>query len=1335
MENPSRVEVYSSSIYGTSEDMLHQGRPESELSSNCTYFGAINQRARVTEIHDNEVSFSVNAGGDDSSSVLEPNAQNEQSIPPGHVVSSDSHEDSRDTITNQNDNLNLSGDEEPDIPSTAPSISENLPKPSWEPDFLRKASLISLIVLMVVFSILITTLYTLSRYNNGFLTASSEFYYFWRFGPVAGTLYIKLRSTFANANPLPALTLTSLLWSRVEIEGLRYSPWVKLLRDSSAPVSKTLSLNYFSTFKPFILRKAAKLGDWIVFSLVLITFLLQLQTIIAASLFALEEIEVLNHGTLINVTNEFVDDLDPRIFLGWQPSKILRAITSYGVPYPEGTGPGFAYQIFEDLNESSDSLKIQAEVDIIRSDVDCKLGDILSYKGWYEVANQKYYEVLSGHVPQCSQPFTISVSTMDRLGSSGYSIYYADYANSQEGPSCEQDIVHFVYWKTDVPDPNSSKDSNTTLAHSAVVACKLGATVSSARVLKNTTDASYELESVSNSRPSPFNIVQLIHNMGSFMNDPINDYNQTHEVSTVLEPEIMNQQWFDLFPIQPLEKEFQLSSLADGNYALDFVERSWSQIIPLTAQYLAMRPTSKIVTGSTLVKQRRLMVPTLQFSVMISLFILIVACAIYSIWSLPRVPFASRDPATLISPAILLASKPGLRDPLLRYGNSTSEEIEKRVEKCDNHLNLKSLVGDPPLPARHNPLNSQFLTNNQTESSDEGTIAGNHKAKFKPRQISRDTKWHNPWQLLLVTRVAFVCVLAALASITGYTWTLSQKRQGLVDIGESLVGTFVWTSIPTIIAVIIGAYVTASFLEVRVVAPFSLLRQGVNLRLMTASMNDYFTALRGGSSPLAQSALFLTMLSAAMSLILTPYGGILYQEEYISRESPVRVQQEEWFSTTRPAPITINTTEGILEDKSLNLDVSLISGLIFFRNYSFPAWTYEDLVFPNLTVVDMPHSHSSNLSMEVRVPALRPELACETLGMDAINTTVRKVPEDEYGAPGVLRMSITPKAPLDTFGSPVVSFVTCDNIVFAGRNDIGDFGNSSSNRAYSWGRLEKGKVRYLKWVMCKLEYVEVDVDLTLLLPSYEIDKLHPPRPIESSKRKSSPLEWQDGDEKVSWDYIRDFTVRSTIQDPNISPCKRRATAGGGDANAALYNSPWGLPYESLLDDSKHQAVANLWKKLNTMVIAQMISHLGYRKSFHANGTTAAADAPSQPKPLEGTLTDHKVKVLKQSPVATWVVIGILSAMALATMGSIVAERSFKEVLPRDPRSIASMLALWADSNIWTQLPEGVDSMADKDLGSWFAGKVFRAGWANVADEGSEDRVYAIHVEGEHSSEG
>ncbi|KAK0609187.1 hypothetical protein DIS24_g12419 [Lasiodiplodia hormozganensis] len=130
----------------------------------------------------------------------------------------------------------------------------------------------------------------------------------------------------------------------------------------------------------------------------------------------------------------------------------------------------------------------------------------------------------------------------------------------------------------------------------------------------------------------------------------------------------------------------------------------------------------------------------------------------------------------------------------------------------------------------------------------------------------------------------------------------------------------------------------------------------------------------------------------------------------------------------------------------------------------------------------------------------------------------------------------------------------------------------------------------------------------------------------------------------------------------------------------------------------------------------------------------------------GIITDGTRMRLVQNEVSTRILQGPLLTMALCIAISCILEPHTK-ILPKDPGSIASKMSLFADGEVWKNIPEGAEKWSDEDIKQrgLLQGVVLKMGWWGGEGEGEEEEgggggrrwfgVDAVKREGDGAAEG
>ncbi|KAK2770102.1 hypothetical protein CKAH01_04445 [Colletotrichum kahawae] len=217
----------------------------------------------------------------------------------------------------------------------------------WHPMWLRPVVLSAFIALFLVFAFGLVTMLQLSHRNNGLVQARPSLFYLWRFGPTA------------------VLTIVSIFWSRVEMQALRYMPWIAYGHTQSLRTnSHDFDLDYTSMFSPTILIQSLRRRHYLVFLVVVISVVLKIQIVLAPGLYSLEVIEVTEKVDieildLFNTTKEAARSLET------SPYYMALAIHTFDMQPPFGVNQHVAYQTFQNIDGSRGSVheRLEAVVD------------------------------------------------------------------------------------------------------------------------------------------------------------------------------------------------------------------------------------------------------------------------------------------------------------------------------------------------------------------------------------------------------------------------------------------------------------------------------------------------------------------------------------------------------------------------------------------------------------------------------------------------------------------------------------------------------------------------------------------------------------------------------------------------------------------------------------------------------------------------------------------------------------------------------------------------------------------------------------------------------------
>ncbi|KAI9709839.1 MAG: hypothetical protein M1828_002356 [Chrysothrix sp. TS-e1954] len=309
-----------------------------------------------------------------------------------------------------------------------------------------------------------------------------------------------------------------------------------------------------------------------------------------------------------------------------------------------------------------------------------------------------------------------------------------------------------------------------------------------------------------------------------------------------------------------------------------------------------------------------------------------------------------------------------------------------------------------------------------------------------------------------------------------------------------------------------------------------------------------------------------------------------------------------------------------------------------------------------------------------------------------------------------------------------------------------------------FGNIRNSAVQNMTVLQCAPYLETVDVSVTFSMPNFKISPDDPPTTIESTAKPvggflpssddGSDTAWSSltaSDDSVqiefgdghSYDEFFGHIVLNThlnATDPNellgpsnVENLKTKMNSLYGLWIAKELNfmkrSTGPTPSDSDTGHKRADMHGSKAARQETSTIHETIYHTVYTNSSTASQSsvptpnrsylTAPTALPEQPQlarsfPANATLTQAR---LMQSAVSTRVLEGLLAltwALAVLTM---VMTRT-RNVLPKNPCSIAGMASLMIDSDLLTLIPRGSEWLDDKDLKKigLFQGFLFGLGW-------------------------
>ncbi|KAF6837144.1 hypothetical protein CPLU01_03256 [Colletotrichum plurivorum] len=242
------------------------------------------------------------------------------------------------------------------------SNSEATVTGTWQPKWLRSIVLGAFASLFFAFALAVLLLLQNSERHNGIVAARQSLVYVWRFGPTA------------------VLTIVAAFWARVELQSMRYTPWIALHSRGVSLDEGTATLDYTSMLLPTALVQSLRRKHYVLSLVIVTSIILVAQVALAPGLFSLAAIRV-EYATDIQTLDSF--DAETRypanstIKTETSAFYMVSSIRDFDMAHPFGVNDAVAYQTFGSRRGGVDGSRgtvrepLRALVDGLFAEVQC----------------------------------------------------------------------------------------------------------------------------------------------------------------------------------------------------------------------------------------------------------------------------------------------------------------------------------------------------------------------------------------------------------------------------------------------------------------------------------------------------------------------------------------------------------------------------------------------------------------------------------------------------------------------------------------------------------------------------------------------------------------------------------------------------------------------------------------------------------------------------------------------------------------------------------------------------------------------------------------------------
>ncbi|KAK4167903.1 hypothetical protein QBC43DRAFT_254437 [Cladorrhinum sp. PSN259] len=594
-----------------------------------------------------------------------------------------------------------------------------------------------------------------------------------------------------------------------------------------------------------------------------------------------------------------------------------------------------------------------------------------------------------------------------------------------------------------------------------------------------------------------------------------------------------------------------------------------------------------------------------------------------------------------------------------------------------------------------------------------------------------------PIALRPVVRVTMILLGGGIVATLEFLLRKSRHKDGIVGLLEDdTIARYVWSITPAIVSRLFADYLTTLDFILRSresvhrmsSATGCSYRSTVGLNIMDRSLVGILgVELKTGSVvPLS------TTLASLLGSLLTVLSASLFITQSTEGYVPSIELSADSFAGSIPL-------RGNFSQRTY-----ISTSLILNRNMEYPPFTYQDLVFPRLSLAEIPRAVTNldSLKVTATLPALRPKLSCEL-----------------YDASSIRLFSPTRLAfsPYHTGKEDYTNATEDESTALLEDYATHSMMDCASDLVYVWGNIslspEAGgpmkspmfpnTTTSLFAYACNETIEVVQTRTQLLGPGLKIDTQNPPAVIGGLETDSHMMKSRN-----DWSndiYLGNLPTGSIGMD---SPDQR-----GLDAFfQLLLSSNPSISTSTLTDNSTwaRQKVADAISRQHRILRAEILDSEFRQANANGSNETFIFTAPGggNPATFSGNATYSLDRTrLSQDPSSTRVLQAVFGAITLLSAVGWVLQRTSVdpeiEKLPfhdRSLTSVASVMALLADSNIFDFLPPkkdpqrqqrkhtarfgcGVFSSVEDDKKSFeeaFEGFRFKLGWRVISDAQGEN---------------
>ncbi|KAJ3577223.1 hypothetical protein NPX13_g3343 [Xylaria arbuscula] len=819
--------------------------------------------------------------------------------------------------------------------------------PLWQPIYLSRLVYTSFIAIFILLVLTVETLLYVSNRNYGLASSVISLHYLWTYGPTA------------------LLTLIASFWARVDYQIKSTAPWSQMAKGPTSSQQSVL-LDYVSRSQPSSVYHAAKNKDYAVVASSLVSLILLLATVISTSLIILSPVRVPNKQIGVTLKTEFVEKMDSQEAFDLVYPTLLASIV-HNISLPDGISRNSAYQ---DVEANS------RNVSIFRTTVDAFFPDLSCERAVASPAGAQYDSRSFG---LRSTNFEMNVECDD--------VAYTATNNSictTPGPCkkssndlCFGLVVSTIKVLTPATnDGTGDKNGQFVILKENSFICKSSYEIRPTRLVRNGKDT--DLLSIPHA---------LTRQLGSLNSS---DILQRHSSPFQIDSDPVA--WISAVPIHldpytqllyyvtnntqsKLSFPSSLKSLYSGDSIAQLVQSHYQHYAAIYARLSVMEPSRTPSKGLATISENRLLVQNIPTQAMTAL-LLTSALLTGAIWSLHSRLSFPQNPNTIISISAILAHNP-LANHLTGLGGASSRALRDALNCWKYRVWLE---GDTSSANFTKPLFSA-----ERQPSSENDIIAQHAKPAKFRALSLSTTPR----------------LLALASITSILVTLeillrkSQRDTGVGNVPSQRLVLQFWTILPSLLSTFVGMYCASMDFDTRAQAPLLRLTNGISYegQLELDLLDRYITQVLLAEARTRSFDAMASTVALIVTSFFTVFSASLFYTATSFSETGVEVGVNSLIYYPTGSSSSVHPFIGTYP----GFDTGT---LVLLKNASYPAFSYEDLVFPGLKTTNRVES---NTMLQTTIPAVRIDFGeCRLYSGSDIRTKFIEQGDDDLNVNGPL---------------------------------------------------------------------------------------------------------------------------------------------------------------------------------------------------------------------------------------------------------------------------------------------------------------------------------------------